>query len=283
MFGYVTVNQGELTKEEYKIYHGFYCGLCQTLKNRHGKISQAMLNNDMTFLVILLTALYEVSESRTEHRCILHPKHKELLIQNKFTDYGADMTVLLTYHKCLDDWEDEHSYIKKSVSKVIEKSYAEIREKYMRQANAIEQFMEENRIAERERCVDLDYMSGLTGGFLSEIFVLKEDMWQENLKELGFYLGKFIYIMDAFEDQEEDKKKNNYNVLLLRSEQKEVGYMDDTKQILTLMMAECSKAFERLPILEYTGILRNILYSGVWYKYEWIKKKKEEKKNERSL
>lgn len=283
MFGYVTVNQKELTKEDYKVYHGFYCGLCQMLKKRHGKLSQLMLNNDMTFLVLLLTALYEAEEIKTTHRCLLHPKQKEQLIQNKFTEYGADMTVLLTYHKCIDDWQDEHSYLKKGVSMAFRNQYNEIRSKYKRQAEAIERCMEQNRIAEKELCLDIDYMSSLTGSFLSELFVYKEDMWQENLKKLGFYLGKFIYIMDAFEDQKKDKKHNNYNVLLLRKEQKKNDYMEDTKEILTIMMAECSKAFERLPIMEYVDILRNILYSGVWFKYQWIKKKKEEKNNERSL
>ena len=52
------------------------------------------------------------------------------------------------------------------------------------------------------------------------------------------------------------------------------------KLLLTSMMSECAKSFERLPILLHADILRNVLYSGVWSKYEYIqlKKKKLEKK-----
>ena len=42
-----------------------------------------------------------------------------------------------------------------------------------------------------------------------------------------------------------------------------------------MMMSECSKAFEQLPIVENTDILRNILYSGVWCKYELINAQKQ--------
>lgn len=57
-------------------------------------------------------------------------------------------------------------------------------------------------------------MSGLTGRFLAEIFVWKDDIWQEELRNMGFYLGKFVYLMDALEDVEKDRKKGNYNLFL---------------------------------------------------------------------
>ena len=31
---------------------------------------------------------------------------------------------------------------------------------------------------------------------------------------MGFYLGKFVYLMDALEDVEKDRKKGNYNLFL---------------------------------------------------------------------
>lgn len=284
MFGYVTINQKQLSEEDYRIYHAFYCGLCQTLKKRYGRIGQIMLNNDMTFLVILLSALYEEKEEPSEYRCLLHPNRKEPLIQNKFTEYAADMTVLLTYHKCIDDWKDERSVSKKGLSMVIQKQYNQIADHYTRQARAIEEYMKQIRNAERDYCSDIDYMSGLTGLFLAELFVYQEDEWKETMMQIGYYLGKFIYLMDAYEDQKIDRKKKNYNIFLLKQEENSKFEENDMiHQILTLMMAECSKAFERLPIIQYADILRNILYSGVWFKYEWIRKKKEDKKDERSI
>ena len=50
-----------------------------------------------------------------------------------------------------------------------------------------------------------------------------------------------------------------------------------------MMMAACCRAFERLPVLTYTDILRNILYSGVWIRYNLAAQKKEEQKNDKPL
>ena len=94
-------------------------------------------------------------------------------------------------------------------------------------------------------------------------------------------MGKFIYLMDAYEDLEKDKKKNAYNPLGYMEKGDEQEFETLCKLLLTSMISECAKSFERLPILMHAEILRNVLYSGVWTKYEYLqlkKKKLEEKK-----
>ena len=51
---------------------------------------------------------------------------------------------------------------------------------------------------------------------------------------------------------------------------------DWVKEVLMMQAAECAREFEKLPILENVEILRNILYSGVWVKYEMIHRKRTE-------
>ena len=80
--------------------------------------------------------------------------------------------------------------------------------------------------------------------------------------------------MDAYEDIEQDLKKGTYNPLKKRYE--EPGFEEECRQILTMMMSECCKEFEQLPILQNVDILRNILYSGVWCRYEIVRKKRME-------
>ena len=114
--------------------------------------------------------------------------------------------------------------------------------------------------------------AGLTGEMLGEIFAWRNDEWSSDLRRMGFYLGKFIYLMDAYEDLEQDLKKGCYNPFLHLS--KEPDFEEKAEHILTMMMANCCRAFERLPILSYTDILRNILYSGVWTRYNLVKQKR---------
>ena len=63
--------------------------------------------------------------------------------------------------------------------------------------------------------------------------------------------------------------------------QRETDFETFVKLLLTSMMSESAKSFERLPILLHADILRNVLYSGVWSRYEYIqvkKRKQQEKK-----
>ena len=61
---------------------------------------------------------------------------------------------------------------------------------------------------------------------------------------------------------------------------------DDTdvfnKKVYEILISEMSEAcaeFEKLPCVGYIDILRNILYAGVWNKYDKIINKKEEVKS----
>ena len=113
MFGYIVVNQPELKMKEYDEYRKYYCGLCKSLKDRYGARGQISLSYDMTFLVLLLTGLYEPEKHSGSRRCIAHPTSKHTYVQNEYTDYVADMNVILTYYKCIDDWDDEHMLTRK--------------------------------------------------------------------------------------------------------------------------------------------------------------------------
>lgn len=275
MFGYVTANSDELKIKDYNFYRSCYCGLCRTLKKRHGLIAPLTLSYDMTFLALLLSALYETPYSSGSCRCIVHPAKKHPTNINKWSEYAADMTILLAYYNMLDDWQDDKDVTHLAAAKALEKAYEKVAKLYPRQAEAVKQYIAKTAESEKRGDTDLDLVSGFTGECLGELFTVEDDIWKDSLYKVGFYLGKFIYLMDAVDDLEKDKKKGRYNPLIKLSSRKDFdAYIENT---LIMMMAECSKSFELLPIVQYTDILRNILYSGVWAKYAMIKKKNEQK------
>lgn len=276
MFGYVTTNMEEMKVKDYRKYRAFYCGICQDLKEYHGQPSRLTLTYDMTFLAILLTGLYESAPVSEQHLCGLHPLKKHLCYRNELTAYAADMNVLLSYYNLLDDWIDEKKPVPLALARTLRKDVKRLRNRYPRQAKAICSYLKKLRACEFEKSPDLDRASGYTGNLLGEIFVWKEDQWAGTLRKIGFFMGKFIYLMDAWEDVEKDKKKDNYNPWAFIAEEKD--FNQRAGQILTMLAAECSRQFERLPILEYVDILRNILYSGIWMKYDGMAKQNEEKK-----
>lgn len=282
MFGYVIINKGDLTFREFDVYHSYYCGLCRVLKENFGVRGQLSLNYDMTFLVLLLTSLYEPETSYEMKKCIAHPFEKQGVSVNEITQFGAEMNLLFTGYKCEDDWEDDRKISRKIYADSLRLKIKSIKEKYSEKAEIIEVCFKNMDRLEKENCQNIDKMAGLFGKVMEELFVYKQDEWEEILRKIGFNLGKFIYILDAYEDIEEDIRKKRYNPFLEKYQDED--FETECKIVLTLAIAECSKAFEMLPLLDNVKILRNIIYSGVWCRYEKIRdervKKSAEKKRE---
>ncbi len=282
MFGYVQINQPELKMKDLELYRSYYCGLCHVLKERYGRRAQMLLNYDMTFLTVLLSGLYELEEEKAKRRCIPHAirPHEETI--GDMTEYAADMTVLLYYQKALDDWRDDHSHPKRALAMLLYKDYKRLRSRYPRQARTLEHCLRRLSEAEKAGSTDIDLVCGLTGSFLAEMFVWKDDFWQEDLRIMGFYLGKFIYLMDAYDDLEKDLRRDKYNPLrqLAAKSPDQVDML--VQEMLEDMMSGCARAFERLPVLRNADILRNILYSGVWVRCAAVRKERDARKDRQS-
>jgi len=283
MVGYVIINKAEMKFKDYDVYHAFYCGLCQSLKDRYGRTGQFTLSYDMTFLVILLSGLYEPETTTEKVNCVTHPFEKHPASSNMYTDYAADMNILLSYYKCLDDWRDEGKRSSYLAARSLHKDVVRLREQYPKKCRFISGRLKKLSQLEKENEQNIDMMAGLFGDIMAEVFAWKEDYWASSLRKIGFFLGKFVYLMDAYEDIEKDIKNNNYNPFIERYNQMEPAvFAEGVKNMLTMMMAECSREFEKLPVLRYAEILRNILYSGVWYRYNDVTQKRnpdEEQKN----
>lgn len=276
MFGYIAINKPEIKFKDYDMYQSYYCGLCKRLKECYGRRGQITLSYDMTFLVVLLTGLYEPETSTETVRCIAHPLQKHVARTNKFSDYAADMNLILTYYKCKDDWEDEHKKKGLILSHALKSKINEIEKKYPKKVAVTAKNLQKLSELEKENETNLDLMAGLFGEIMAELFAYAEDEWETSLRKIGFFLGKFIYLLDAYDDIEKDIKSGNYNPLkeAFQNTEDKFQFGLDCRQLLTMMIAECSREFEKLPILLYVDILRNILYAGVWSRYTIVTEKR---------
>lgn len=268
MFGYIIINKPEMKFKDYDVYRSFYCGLCRELKRRFGISGQLTLSYDMTFVLLLLNGLYEPETKHETTKCILHPIKKQPVRRSIITEYVADMNVLLSYYKCMDDWKDEKKYLKFLYGKLLEGKNKKTEVLYRKKAQVIVQYLEELAELEKQNEQNLDKVAGCFGHIMEEILAYREDEWESSLRKIGFFLGKFIYILDAYDDVEKDAKNGCYNpfgnMYIVETFETQV------RQILIMMLAEACREFEKLPIIEYTDILRNILYSGVWSRFEAI-------------
>lgn len=279
MFGFVTVNRALLTEEELAVYRRAYCGLCKTLGDRFGRLGRLTLTYDMTFLVLLLDALYEPALTQGTERCLTHPVRTHGYTVSRYTEYAADLNILLAYYKALDDWQDENNRIKYAFAGALKPHIPSIEARYPRQADAVKQGLIALSEAEK-RQAPVDEVMNLFAKLMGELFVPDEkDHFAPQLRTLGESLGRFIYLLDAFLDVGADKKSGAFNPL--KSVADSPSFAEDTQSNLTMLIAEGAGAFERLPIVENASILRNILYSGVWTRYqtEIAKRQKKDSKH----
>lgn len=269
MFGYITADQSRMDESQFVRYGGCYCGLCRTLQKRHGLLGRMTLTYDMTFLVLVLSSLYEPPEETGTARCPVHPMKKRGYWTSTFTDYAADLNLLLAWWNCLDDWEDERKLSRLLLYKCLSRKCRRLETQYPRQSRAIRSCLQTLHRYEAGPEVSADRAADCFGDLMGELFVVREqDYWSPTLRAMGQGLGRFIYIMDACIDAKSDEKHGHPNPLLA------LGGGERTREgdyaLLTMLLSDCTIAFERLPLVQDVPLMRNILYSGVWQKYAQV-------------
>ncbi len=264
MFGLVTASLGELSEEDKARYQAVYCGICRKIKYQDGQLCRLGLNFDMVFLAVLLMSLYEPEEQQGAAPCVAHPMGKRDWVDNEYVAYAARMNVALAYYKARDDWQDEKRPSARILASIFGRNESEIAQAYPRQCKAITACISQLSQLEAENCPNPDEPANCFGRLMAEILVYREDLWAPQLRQMGFWLGRFIYLADAAIDYRSDQAKNKYNPFLAMGSEEDYNRWEE---YLVLAMAGCSDAYERLPLVQDKALLDNILYSGVWLNY----------------
>lgn len=266
MFGYLTADRAYLTPEEDLRYRGAYCGLCRNLRRRFGQPAGFTLNYDLCFLILLLQSLYEEPERSGEDVCIAHPFQARPWWECPFTDYAADMNMALSYLKFRDNWEDEGSLASLAFSAGMKKTWRSLKERYPRQCGAMEQSVQLLTQLEREKREDPDGAAETFALLMSEVFVYREDRWAATLRPFGAALGRFLYVADACDDLERDATLGRYNPFrrYYGAAENEERFRD----ILRMLLGDAMASFDRLPLVQDAGLLKNILCLGLWTKFD---------------
>lgn len=276
MFGLVTASPEELSEAEKTRYEAVYCGICRQIGRQDGQLCRLGLSYDMAFLALLLQSLYEPEETAGEGRCAAHPAKKRPWVTGEGVRYAARMNVALACYKARDDWHDDRSASGAVLGAVFGRNLKQIAEEFPRQCAAMEACIRSLSELEKANCPNPDECANTFGQLMAELMVLREDLWSPTLRQLGFYLGRFIYLADAAADYRRDVKKGKYNPFAAMGGGED---FEKWEQYLVLAMAGCTDAYERLPLVQDKGLLDNILYSGVWLSYRRMKHSGKENRN----
>ncbi len=287
MFGYVLPCKMELKMKDYEIFRSYYCGLCIAIKNNYGELPRLVLNYDMTFLAILLDALNNEDRSIVNNACLMHPiKKRTKIINNKALNYAAFSNLVLAYYKLIDDVEDDKS-LKSSVFSSFLKPYMnKNNDKYQNVIENVKTNLNKLSLMEKENFSDnIDEIShpfaDITGVIIS--YYYKNEEFNENLYWLGYNLGKWIYIIDAWDDLKDDLEKGKYNPINAIFNKHNQSFNEFSEQIylriedlLLNCGYNCTVNLKKLPLKKNIDLLDNILHLGLIEKMDNVMKRSED-------
>lgn len=287
MFGYVKAKKSELRVWEFETYKAVYCSLCRQLGKAYGPIARLTLSYDFTYLALLCIALEDGTCTFSKKRCAFNPLKRCNYCTNcqPQLELVSAAAMVMVYYKLLDNIEDS-SGIKSLFYKLL-KPYFKAKHKKAAKAYPHINEIVENYITEQERlenagCCDLDRIAEPTSDALGKIFKLISDDKNEQraLYQLGYGLGKWIYLCDLGDDLEKDIKSGAFNPLK-GDISKNTDPLEYAKARLTPLLNSCihyaASGYELLNIKKYKGILDNILYSGLPAVQESVFKKEKDK------
>ena len=282
MFGYIKIHKPELKVKHYEAYKGVYCSLCKTLKKEYGVLAPLTLNYDFTLLAITRLAFSKECCGFKDSRCAFNPlkKCKQCVNGNEELKYSAAAAMIMCYHKVKDNIADS-SFVKGLISRMIKPYFALKRKKAMKNYPALDEFisraMSEQADVEKRGNAGIDASAHPSAKAMGEILCYGFDgEIKEKLNRFGYIAGRWVYLMDALDDMESDRKNKEYNVFNNIDNEKQAT--ENAVAVINLTAAQLAHEFETMKPARFGEILDNIVIDGTFISMQNVLDKKKEKK-----
>ena len=277
MFGYIRPHKAELLVREFEQYKAVYCSLCRALGKQYGAVSKLSLSYDCTFYALVLLAQTSVCPGFKRKRCTVNP-----LKGCPYCTGGADafaqaasLSVIMTYWKLRDDLADSRLFGKLRALLVMPFAAAAHR-KAMRRAPELEAIvsaaMQKQREAEQAETPSLDACAEPTAQMLAALFeqTAQTDAEQRVYRQFGYFLGRWVYLMDAADDLEQDRKIGAFNPFLQRfaiaedpSPERLKEIRTECNQVLNHSLWQAVSAMQLMEFPQFGSIIENIVAKGL--------------------
>lgn len=274
MFGYIRVDQANLLGKEYEAYKGIYCSLCKQLGKDYSVFARFILSYDCTFYAMLALDLAPTPPCYRQGRCRFNPLKKCHYAESdtKALSLAAALSVISAYYKLMDNLHDSPWY-RRLVWHLIQPFFSNWRKKaakrYPEIDDSVKKMMENQWRAEDDPGCILDQaaeptavMLGEMCALLTEQIDLRQNLDNQRAKRIlsatGYFIGRWIYLIDAADDYQKDQKEHNFNPFLLPSvtAAELAPYM---KASLNHALSEALLSYGLLEKGRYDSIIQNVL------------------------
>ena len=251
MFGYVRISKPRLTCGDFERYRGVYCSLCRALGRRYGPLARLTLNYDMTFYAMLSLSGEETQFRRG--RCPFNPLKKCRYCQRDLS-LAADVSILMAYYKWRDKLEDGGFFERlRWLAPGLFFLWAGRRAARNNPAAAriIRTAVAAQRLVERENKGEIDLFAHPSAHALAALCGLIDEKYEQ----LGYLLGRWVYLADAADDMDEDKKRGRFNAFASAG--------GEPVQALRQTAAEIERIAKTLECNDFGPVIENILTLGL--------------------
>lgn len=273
LFGYIKPYKPEMKIIEFDTYKAIYCGLCKQLGRAFGPFARMTLSYDFAFLSLLSLGVTDSCPSFKRESCAANPmKKKPCLCACDDSRFAASAAMTMLYYKVLDNYRD--SGVGGRLASLLLLPWAN---RARKKARALYPQMDEiiGREMEKQRAVEaqggsVDAAAEPSARALAEITALipASETDRRVLYRIGYLVGRWVYLMDALDDMEDDLKSGSFNPYLQKFSLS--GQDADLTQarnyavgVIHLTAGELSNTYELLGLKRYKSILDNIIYLGL--------------------
>lgn len=286
MFGYLQIHKDELKVKEYEAYKSVYCGLCKQLGRDYGFMTRLILSYDCTFYAILLMSLKRSCTGFSDGRCKFNPLKKCKFADCKDNAYSkaSALSVISAYYKVVDDIDDS-GFFKRIALKIVKPFFKRRQKKaaklFPEIENIVSEMMKNQKAAENDELVTIDKAANPTAKMISDLAALEggNDLQKRVLSEFGYQIGRWVYLIDAADDYEKDKKSGNFNPFI----KADINDKDYINSVLSQSLARAYDAYNLLDIIDFKPIIDNMMLYGFPNKQNAVLNNRQEVKNEQSV
>ena len=272
MFGYIRVDRANMLGKEYEAYKGIYCSLCRQLGKDYSVFDRFILSYDCTFYAMTALDLSEETPCFRQGRCRFNPLKKCHYAKTHDTAFSlaAALSVISAYYKLKDDLLDSPWY-KRLPYRLIQPIFARWRKKAMKRYpemdDAVRKMLEDQIAAEHDPECGIDMAAAPTATMLGEVCAMLTEyislrkpldhaITKRILQAMGYYLGRWIYLIDAADDLEKDRKRRNFNPFLLKQSDTSAP---DIEGALNHALSEALLSYGLLEKGRFDSIIQNVL------------------------
>ena len=265
MFGYVRPWRDELKVRENRDYEALYCGVCHALGKRHGFTARMFLNYDFTFLAMLLDGAKPEPASR---RCPARLWcRKKSCVLSAGVDAAADAGTILSYWKLRDTVADSGFWKglpARLLPRLLGRGYRKAAAARPDFDGAVRQCLRELQELEGERCPSIDRTADTFARLLTAAAPPSGDRARDRaMEQLLYHIGRWIYLVDAWDDLEEDRRIGAYNPILIRFDGRPEEGRETMRTTLRHSLNLARSAMALLELGHWQGTVENILYLGL--------------------